>query len=187
MPAALVISIHAARVGCDNIVAFRCKGDSIFQSTQPEWAATNYPVKTISRYAISIHAARVGCDEQAQQHPVATQDFNPRSPSGLRPDGNTYGFDCANISIHAARVGCDRTLRIISITLRTFQSTQPEWAATIINSSFAAFIQFQSTQPEWAATGDIDYCIDCGKEYISIHAARVGCDKLAILKRRQRL
>ena len=80
------ISIHAARVGCDQ-----------------GWTYTYLPLYVISIHAarvgcdpiaigstsvlprISIHAARVGCD--LKQFPVVhpKHDFNPRSPSGLRP------------------------------------------------------------------------------------------------------
>ena len=81
----LDISIHAARMGCDptppevdnNYLAFqstqpewaatnynpKCgQGLLIFQSTQPEWAATNTNGLTLDSIVISIHAARMGCD-----------------------------------------------------------------------------------------------------------------------------
>ena len=80
-----------------------------------------------------------------------------------------------------------------------FQSTQPEWAATLKPSllipavlnfnprspsglrpacspqACKKLVRFQSTQPEWAATAaGMDYArASIG---ISIHAARVGCD-----------
>ena len=56
------------------------------------------------------------------------------------------------ISIHAARVGCD----------------------LYPNHVIAKHIQFQSTQPEWAAT--MVFVSTGNKVRISIHAARVGCD-----------
>ena len=101
------ISIHAARVGCDNgngrqntschyfnprspsglrhgsektvtaldlfqstqpeWAATKCMRFFVahletFQSTQPEWAATLYEIVYINNINISIHAARVGCD-----------------------------------------------------------------------------------------------------------------------------
>ena len=61
-----------------------------------------------------------------------------------------------DISIHAARVGSDGSAA----------------------GAIAGGILFQSTLPEWAATvgGDV-YCKDC---YISIHAARVGSDRVCI-------
>ena len=79
------------------------------------------------------------------------------------------------ISIHAARVGCDMNVRYSAAVPAGFQSTQPEWAATISDvvtrigpldfnprspsglrpsspNSFTTKFTFQSTQPEWAAT-----------------------------------
>ena len=81
------ISIHAARVGCDFAGVPITGENTIFQSTQPEWAATLLNVNTFLLYNISIHAARVGCD-------------------GSLGDYTVKGFP---ISIHAARVGCDFT------------------------------------------------------------------------------
>ena len=59
-----------------------------------------------------------------------------------------------------------------------FQSTQPEWAATRVDllKDKLVFL-FQSTQPEWAAT-DLSVAELDEKYRISIHAARVGCDKV---------
>ena len=124
-----VISIHAARMGCD------CNGHhtryclshfnprspnglrhnngkwrkvvELFQSTQPEWAATANYVFDLKNAEISIHAARMGCDilevdapekyylfQSTQPEWAATNEagsivenidnFNPRSPNGLR-------------------------------------------------------------------------------------------------------
>ena len=79
------ISIHAARVGCDKLMQQTGCRTGKFQSTQPEWAATQRYNELIDSIRISIHAARVGCDKSA--------------------------YDIINywsqISIHAARVGCD--------------------------------------------------------------------------------
>ena len=102
----MIISIHAARVGCDDKGVgwvtenwdFNPRSPSglrpyprprnlklnLFQSTQPEWAATWLVKNMVLRKWISIHAARVGCD---------------RRDKGFAPP--------KVISIHAARVGCD--------------------------------------------------------------------------------
>ena len=64
MPKVIVISIHAARVGCDRLHKFLRLQAVIFQSTQPEWAATVLTgIKAYMSKDISIHAARVGCDQ----------------------------------------------------------------------------------------------------------------------------
>ena len=83
-------------------------------------------------------------------------NFNPRSPSGLR---------------HSNLTGLRHRY--------AFQSTQPEWAATIgYKDRQGRQLIFQSTQPEWAATEFIKNCVPTGA--ISIHAARVGCDSIRI-------
>ena len=171
------ISIHAARVGCDGewfsgIYAGHChfnprspsglrqqaaalrEADSIFQSTQPEWAATagpehQYPQADI----ISIHAARVGCDQRRQRNGLFLPYFNPRSPSGLRHHRGSYRRRCRSHFNPRSPSG-----------LRPTQKTKRRRTT-----------QFQSTQPEWAAT--MPQMIDNPKVRISIHAARVGCDR----------
>ena len=57
---------------------------------------------------ISIHAARMGCD-------LSSSDYVPS----------------IDISIHAARMGCDSRIEPDEDLTKAFQSTQPEWAATI--------------------------------------------------------
>ena len=64
----------------------------IFQSTQPEWAATWSRDGGYKMIIISIHAARVGCDLLK----------------------NKINLITVMISIHAARVGCDN-FRLISL------------------------------------------------------------------------
>ena len=101
----------------------------LFQSTQPEWAATRFRPTLQNLLVISIHAARVGCDISKSGIINTWKDFNPRSPSGLR---------------------------LSSLSMFSHSS------------------QFQSTQPEWAATINVVWCHI--RSYISIHAARVGCN-----------
>ena len=61
-PPQLKISIHAARMGCDDNMLMKTARQMIFQSTQPEWAATDARRKFTEQERISIHAARMGCD-----------------------------------------------------------------------------------------------------------------------------
>ena len=126
----LHISIHAARVGCDTLTRKHTHFLTIFQSTQPEWAATKLNHIETGIENISIHAARVGCDRRTRRTVISTEYFNPRSPSGLRL-----------FAIIMPKMIC------------IFQSTQPEWAATYVDACRGLII------------------------YISIHAARVGCDQ----------
>ena len=124
------ISIHAAQEGCDpkagerylEVVDFNPRSPNglrprwftkaaylnLFQSTQPEWAATETFSSINSSLSyfnprspnglrlinimperpdiiISIYAARVGCDRKSYIRFLPGRDLNPRSPSGLRP------------------------------------------------------------------------------------------------------
>ena len=148
---------------------------AIFQSTQPEWAATLAP----------------------QLLPFPSPYFNPRSPSGLRPlplpcagcvpwisiHAARVGCDrqgsCANcwtdISIHAARVGCDLYLSDRYTVHRYFNPRSPSGLRRQSRFPTTAGFVFQSTQPEWAATRNALARLQ--SKQISIHAARVGCDK----------
>ena len=103
------ISIHAARVGCDISAMVRHGGNIIFQSTQPEWAATAGSAQLGGYY----------------------KNFNPRSPSGLRPKMKaklpTHKKDFNPRSPSGLRLFSTK----LTVTLVIFQSTQPEWAATV--------------------------------------------------------
>ena len=176
---AIIISIHAARVGCDFLLLCLLAFRLLFQSTQPEWAAT---------------AARLTKTPNSL-------NFNPRSPSGLRPpayyslrlykiisihaarvgcDSNSYSFilSTSDISIHAARVGCDLLFASGSAVLTRFQSTQPEWAATLpVFQKVLACRYFNPRSPSGLRLTAAQLVAEFG--YISIHAARVGCDCIA--------
>ena len=81
----------------------------LFQSTQPEWAATEEGADDFEDLPISIHAARVGCDFNRLWQDALAQPFQSTQPEWAA----TCCLDCAakqrkKISIHAARVGCDR-------------------------------------------------------------------------------
>ena len=141
-------------MGCDLFVKAQSLQEQEFQSTQPEWAATLKLLIQSMQYV----------------------NFNPRSPSGLRQGSlNLRSFQ------------------------QQFQSTQPEWAATLMCKITELELKFQSTQPEWAATisltissylcphfnprspSGLRHLVYNSKQtfdVISIHAARVGCDRM---------
>ena len=126
----VLISIHAARVGCDKHRPVILKTVGAFQSTQPEWAATEQ--------------RRLG-----QQGPT---NFNPRSPSGLRLTALRSSITRTGISIHAARVGCDWCFAPLFIAqCISIHAARVGCDASSYSSSVTSF-GFQSTQPEWAAT-----------------------------------
>ena len=82
----------------------------------------------------------------------------------------------STISIHAARMGCDRGGLYGIGDGPKFQSTQPEWAATVcIIVCPVAALYFNPRSPNGLRLRHKDFrLVPC---HISIHAARMGCDK----------
>ncbi len=169
-----IISIHAARVGCDIAIGRGTFATYNFNPRSPSGLRPVPPIK-LPAIAISIHAARVGCDCSAFSRVILRPIFQSTQPEWAA----TY------IPIHNKLPTC------------RFQSTQPEWAATPIGLNLRSPFLFQSTQPEWAATllpfGSSGTNLDFNPRspsglrliypglcrthtQISIHAARVGCD-----------
>ena len=105
--AAVVISIHAPRVGRDPFRRpARSRGNK-FQSTRPVWGATRDAHRAVERTPISIHAPRVGRDGRPARRPAWVNNFNPRAPCGARRADPRPRGRAARISIHAPRVGRD--------------------------------------------------------------------------------
>ena len=169
------ISIHAPRVGCDEVCQLqRCRSLVISIHAPRVGCDERYHPTHGAILHISIHAPRVGCDACPGLASRWAEDFNPRTPCGVRQKAHQlveeltkfqsthpvwgatlWAVSCsgaAGISIHAPRVGCDRSLR----------------------SSGGIQPRFQSTHPVWGATRE--YGVDLTTEGISIHAPRVGCD-----------
>ena len=100
---------------------------------------------------ISIHAPRVGSDTLNASKNGTNRYFNPRSPCGERPAKAT-----------------------IAPAAKQFQSTLPVWGATSPCSGIPPQSKFQSTLPVWGAT--LWDLVIVRKDFISIHAPRVGSD-----------
>ena len=96
-------------MGCDKDASGKHKYFNLFQSTQPEWAATNYPKLLDYFNVISIHAARMGCDKEW----LAGLAINIISIHAARMGCDSLFVkvisSISGISIHAARMGCDMT------------------------------------------------------------------------------
>ena len=195
-------------MGCDTHLKLLGSTVDVFQSTQPEWAATE---KLAERAVNSRHfnprspnglrprqiflmlsAANFnprspnGLRQTLILRSGNASNFNPRSPNGLRPKSQCAELILLTISIHAARMGCDfRMNHCSNKNYLRFQSTQPEWAATknSRNVLLTAVISIHAAR------------MGCDESYprasaacncISIHAARMGCDRYGRnFKRRQ--
>jgi len=100
------VSIHAPRVGSDQrLCRLRQRASGFnprppsgerrllyrfsshcfaFQSTPPEWGATDTQTLQYKQTIVSIHAPRVGSDQAANARAIPDNSFNPRPPSGER-------------------------------------------------------------------------------------------------------
>ena len=151
--AAVVISIHAPRVGRDPFRRpARSRGNK-FQSTRPVWGATRDAHRAVERTPISIHAPRVGRDADYIQPPAGAAFQSTRPVWGAT---RTTGRACRH---------------------GQFQSTRPVWGATRQREIQRNQVLFQSTRPVWGATesGNLGLCTT----HISIHAPRVGRDYIS--------
>ena len=170
------ISIHAPRVGCDDI-------DITF---------------VVAVQQISIHAPRVGCDSHISDLIIISRKlFQSTHPGWGATENRGKEPGRQKISIHAPRVGCDRELAVDVRPYRAFQSTHPGWGATrCARASPSAYRYFNPRTPGGVRPSyyQIGYCISYfnprtpggvrrghaiplrGYHPISIHAPRVGCD-----------
>ncbi len=151
--AAILISIHAPREGCDTINQLRMAFQIQFQSTHPARGATSNDKRLEADELLfqSTHPARGATVCRRATMDVFTC-FNPRTPRGVRPrrsakpswplpfqsthpargatgdhrDGRRAGA----ISIHAPREGCDYDAMYEVLTAPVFQSTHPARGAT---------------------------------------------------------
>ena len=127
----------------------------LFQSTQPEWAATTCAEKFFTNTSDFNPRSPSGLRQQRRKTGNApVRDFNPRSPSGLRQNA----------------------LAVNTLVAKHFNPRSPSGLRQVCRSASCCFLRiFQSTQPEWAATrGQAPHF--GYRLVISIHAARVGCD-----------
>ena len=112
-----------------------------------------------------------------------------------------FGFSKVQkeVSIHAPRVGCDLFHGLSMVICHLFQSTHPGWGATEKPKRVEWAGVFQSTHPGWGATSVWSFApclLTCfnprtpggvrhttaslrnAYAIVSIHAPRVGCDRV---------
>ena len=199
--AAIKISIHAPREGCDAASIFSIHTSSEFQSTHPARGATREIPSIHPGPKISIHAPREGCDvlctsvtyDEASgfqsTHPArgATGGCTFRAPDGYTfqsthpargaTTGSCHFRGGLHISIHAPREGCDLRVNEEVFASPKFQSTHPARGATIyLWSRSKRGNNFNPRTPRGVRRGHVAHLrLDT---IISIHAPREGCDLL---------
>ena len=193
---AMLISIHAPRVGSDTLPLISSRMLYTFQSTLPVWGATLAARPGSTR--TSYFNPRSPCGERLRKKSgyATTSNFNPRSPCGERPTYYPHHPGGADFNPRSP-CGERQWLKLSGYIIRKFQSTLPVWGATIIATICRVLPQnfnprspcgerhkgtvlavaagaFQSTLPVWGATGPGPLLGRGGG--ISIHAPRVGSD-----------
>ena len=129
-----------------------------FQFTHPVWGATLSGGGSPIQNVVSIHAPRVGCDPRHVWRIHASRSFNSRTPCGVR-------------------------LRLPSALSSppTFQFTHPVWGATPCCSAPAPAPQgFNSRTP--CGVRQLPPVLRSHLSQVSIHAPRVGCDRIEEIK-----
>ena len=172
---------------------------SYFNPRTPCGVRHAWPATGQTRYSISIHAPRVGCDDGWAMCPQCGKDFNPRTPCGVRHRRTGLGRgDCHfnprtpcgvrlysgwiikrgfKISIHAPRVGCDWKMWKVIKRQCYFNPRTPCGVRPQASLTASIFSNFNPRTP-----CGVRHSAPSGPLYrrcISIHAPRVGCDKLA--------
>ena len=124
-----------------------------FQSTHPGWGAT------------SGARGRLNCGVFQSTHPGwgATAD-------------STASTRVARVSIHAPRVGCDKAARVGGSIVGCFNPRTPGGVRHPFLRGLSPSVEFQSTHPGWGATNLTRGLV--AQLQVSIHAPRVGCDKV---------
>ena len=126
-----MISIHAPREGCDEIV---CGGIVVFltfQSTHPVRGATvSMPAKLMVFIFQSTHPVR-GATGVRQQHDRDAHISIHAPREGCDGDDGQEQSAGGDISIHAPREGCDYLHYLLHCSIKSFQSTHPVRGATL--------------------------------------------------------
>ena len=196
-----IISIHAPRVGCDTVTLgsqLLFLGISI-HAPRVGCDAPLYSTKGAETHDFN---PRTPCGVRRFRQGVRRLlicYFNPRTPCGVRPGRPEHGAGFWKISIHAPRVGCDsrwsaaegdRRISIhaprvgcdtsVAAEIRSSTDFNPRTPCGVRLGGVPIshpFDQFQSTHPVWGATLTAPITVQLTPT-ISIHAPRVGCDRI---------
>ncbi len=152
-----------------------------FQSTHPGWGATGRAGSS-GRSQLSFQSTHPGwgATSSPKGKKIRSVEFQSTHPGWGATMDVTDLKAGIKISIHAPRVGCDSMRLIIHGTLGV--DFNPRTPGGVRHSSIRQIQpithQFQSTHPGWGATRAKK--LHQGIIKISIHAPRVGCDKINV-------
>ena len=148
----------------------------IFQSTLPVWGATVYKYADGAALDISIHAPRVGSDSTGRTacHRFQISIHAPRV--GSDNENGDLG-SLIYISIHAPRVGSDDILQLPFLSLSNFNPRSPCGERPSAQESTEGQREYFNPRSPCGERRKPHPGRD-HREHISIHAPRVGSDRL---------
>src|SRR5690625_412973 len=170
---AIVVSIHAPRVGARHRIVGRYADRLLFQSTRPAWGRDILDQAIWRRFDVSIHAPRVGARPHQTQPYSRGVQFQSTRPAWGRDAAQRHPRRSARVSIHAPRVGARRDADLRKSVLDWFQSTRPAWGRDRLFGRGARLCGgFNPRAPRGGAT--TMGLLSCDHHSVSIHAPRVG-------------
>ena len=174
--AAILISIHAPREGCDTINQLRMAFQIQFQSTHPARGATSNDKRLEADELLfqSTHPARGATVCRRATMDVFTC-FNPRTPRGVRRTVSTLVIQLPSSFNPRTPRGVRHTISTVKEVTNMFQSTHPARGATylLLHPSHKVSISIHAPREGCDGSGAI---VRPGSLDISIHAPREGCD-----------
>ena len=153
---------------------------SEFQSTPPEWRATGDTALKLQIAVVSIHAPRVEGDLQHAPDEVAYWAFQSTPPEWRATPIKRIPVAPGVVSIHAPRVEGDVASAAADWRRRRFNPRPPSGGRPFTAKVVIISSKFQSTPPEWRAT--LRSLSPLLRHCVSIHAPRVEGDLAALLR-----
>jgi len=130
-PGAMVVSIHAPRVGSDQATPTSAIPTICFNPRPPCGERLEEFYSMVKAF-VSIHAPRVGSDSAIFGMGRKMGQFQSTPPVwGATIYTRVVDYITIVVSIHAPRVGSDEYNDMINEIVGEFQSTPPVWGATI--------------------------------------------------------
>ena len=126
---------------------------------------------------VSIHAPREGCDVKVRRSSSTASSFNSRTPGGVRQICMPTFLIALRFQFTHPGRGATLIRSRSSLLSPMFQFTHPGRGATVHRRAVRRARTLQFTHPGRGAT--YAELRGHGREFVSIHAPREGCDRTA--------
>ena len=150
---ALLVSIHAPRVGCDIYLQLVRLAVSCFNPRTPGGVRLQCFVSVVQLLSVSIHAPRAGCDTICRSAIRNYSRFQSTHPARGATSKTSTEFPTDSVSIHAPRPGCDSPSPTRPFLKNGFNPRTPPGVRQNSTQTNLQVFPFQSTHPARGATG----------------------------------